>query len=152
MGNGRKPLSPVPSTVKPHPETASLKRRIASMCWSGPLRPALMVLTDRWLAPSSSQAVADLAQSSGLPLATLTRPLYSYVSRVPASGPGVLPHLGQLLLTLAVGLELRKPAVGQAADAPHHPVCPSPEPNGDRALHRQGVNTGVGNLVVSAVK
>ncbi|GEM_PF-4091333 len=45
-----------------YPDTVSLNRLMASMCWSGPFRPAFMVFTDRWVAPTSSQAAAIFSQ------------------------------------------------------------------------------------------
>ena len=38
---------PFVDILLPYPDTVSLKQRMASMCWSGPLRPARMVFTDR---------------------------------------------------------------------------------------------------------
>ncbi len=52
--------------VADYPDTVSLNRLMASMCWSGPFSPAFMVLTDRWVAPTSSQAAAIFSQVSCL--------------------------------------------------------------------------------------
>ena len=94
----------------------------------------------------------ELVPIVGLATGDVNPALDAYGLGVPSGRLGMRPHLANTLLTRGVGLELREPAVAQAADPPHHPVGVAAEPDRDGPLHRSGVDARVGDLMVPAFK
>ena len=80
---------------------------------------------------------------------------------IPADGNGSLAYLGDGGGSLGIiGLELGEPTVGATAHSAEHAVsgdrptgsAARSHPQRDRPLHRQGVDAGVGDVVVTAVE
>ena len=143
---------PKQGRIQTYPDTVSLNRRIASMCWSGPLRPARMVLTDRWVAPTLGPGLGQLAPVVLRVGGDADAALDADVVRVrPAfTAPCSRISAMQLSRPSPSGWNCGNQPSPMRADAPHHLGRAAAEPHGD-GLHRQRVDAGVGDLVVAAM-